>query len=195
MTIMQLLCTMKVGNLANLVGQVAIPLIRNWLHQGLFQSVTGFPDHQFTSQASSPLFIHITSATDQTKSRTRTPKPVTSKRDLNRPHPLQVGWSELAATNAPVADEPVEAVFRMNENPILPAQIFFFSTSSLPQNFPPSYLPPTNPSPLTPSPELLAPETLSGSELGAWSRLGAGTSLELGAVGAGPTQDPCKHFF
>jgi hypothetical protein len=36
------------------------------------------------------------------------------------------GWSELAATNAPVADEPVEAVFRMNENPILPARIFFF---------------------------------------------------------------------
>jgi hypothetical protein len=78
------------------------------------------------------------------------------------------GWSELAATNAPVADEPVEAVFRMNENPILPARIFiFFFTSSLPQNFPPSYLPPptchlpppsylppTNPSPLTPSPEL-----------------------------------------
>jgi hypothetical protein len=109
------------------------------------------------------------------------------------------GWSELAATNAPVADEPIEAIFRMNENPILPTRIFFFfSTSSLPQNFPlsylpptsprptyhlppPSYLPPTNPSPLTPSPELLAPETLSGSELGAWSRLRVGASLELGA--------------
>jgi hypothetical protein len=90
MTIMQLLCTMKVGNLANLVGQAAVPLIGNWLHQGLFQSVTGFLDHQFTSQASSPLSIHITSATDQTKSRTRTPKPVTSKRDLHRPHTLQV---------------------------------------------------------------------------------------------------------
>jgi hypothetical protein len=36
---------------------------------------------------------------------------------------------------------------------------------------------------------------LSGSELGAWSRLGAGTSLELGAIGAGPMQDPGKHFF
>jgi len=32
-----------------------------------------------------------------------------------------VGWSELAPTNAPVADEPVEAVFWMDENPILPA--------------------------------------------------------------------------
>jgi hypothetical protein len=97
----------------------------------------------------------------------------------------------------------------MDENPILPARFFFFfSTSSLPQNFPPSYLPPTSPLlpttyqplPLTPSPELLAPETLSGSELGAWSRLGAraslefGMSLELGATTAGPTQDPGKHF-
>jgi hypothetical protein len=86
------------------------------------------------------------------------------------------GWSELAATNAPVADEPVEAVFQMNENPILPARIFFFFPPLLyPKIFPPptspllptiylppptyhlpppSYLPPTNPSPLTPSPEL-----------------------------------------
>jgi hypothetical protein len=94
-----------------------------------------------------------------------------------------VGWSELAATNAPVADEPVEAVFRMNENPIsLPGFFFFFH--------------------LSPSPELLAPETLSGSELGAWSRLGAGASLELGrawslelgAARAGPKKDPSKHF-
>jgi hypothetical protein len=90
----------------------------------------------------------------------------------------------------------------------LPDFFFFFSTSSLPLNFPPSYLPPTSPLlpttyqplPLTPSPELLAPETLSGSELGAWSRVGAGaslefgTSLELGATAAGPTQDPGKHF-
>jgi hypothetical protein len=45
--------------------------------------------------------------------------------------------------------------------------------------------------------------TWSGNELGAWSRLGAGaslelgaaTSLELGVAGAGPTQDPSKHFF
>jgi len=48
-----------------------------------------------------------------------------------------VGWSEPAATNALVADELVEAVFRMNENPILLACIYIF--------FPPSYLPPTSP--------------------------------------------------
>ncbi len=102
---------------------------------------------------------------------------------------MHYGWSELAATNAPVADEPVEAVFRMNENPILPARIlFYFSTSSLPQNFPPSYLPPPSPllpttyQPLPPHSIARAPETLSGSELGAWSRLGAGASLELGAT-------------
>jgi hypothetical protein len=87
----------------------------------------------------------------------------------------------------------------MNENPILPTHIFyFFSTSSLPQNFPPSYLPPTNPSP--PHSIAKTPETLSGSELGA-GELGAG---ELGArawskgaarAGAGPTQDPGKHLF
>ncbi len=82
---------------------------------------------------------------------------------------------------------------------VLPARIFFFfSTSSLPQNFSPSYLPP--PSPLLPPPSYLpstspllpttylpphsiarAPKTLSKSELGAWSQLGAGASLELGA--------------
>ncbi len=129
-----------------------------------------------------------------------------------------MGWSELAATNAPVADEPVEAVFRMNENPILPARIFFFfhlfstpkfspllPTTSLPPPTyhlpPPSYLPPTSPllpttyQPLPPHSITRAPETLSGSELGAWSQLGAGASLELGAAGAGPTQDPGKHFF
>jgi hypothetical protein len=87
---MQLLCTMKVGNLANLVGQAAVPLIGNWLHEGLFESVTGFLNHQFTSQASSPLSIHITNGTDHTKSRTRTPKPVTSKHVLHCPYTLQV---------------------------------------------------------------------------------------------------------
>jgi hypothetical protein len=83
---------------------------------------------------------------------------------------------------------------------------FFFHLFSTPKFSP--VLPTTyQPLPLTPSPELLAPETLSGSELGAWSRLGAGaslefgawslefrTSLELGATTAGPTQDPGKHF-
>jgi hypothetical protein len=119
------------------------------------------------------------------------------------------GWSEPAATNAPIADEPVEAVFRMKENPILPARIFFFPTSSLPQNFPPSYLQSTSPllpttyqplPPFTPSLELqrrqagasLEQGSLEGSlEQRAWSR---------GAIGAGtrptrePEQDPGKHL-
>jgi len=52
------------------------------------------------------------------------------------------GWSELAATNALVADEPVEAVFRMNENPILPARIFYFFPPLL---YPKIFPPPTSP--------------------------------------------------
>ncbi len=61
------------------------------------------------------------------------------------------GWSEPAATNAPVEDEPVQPVLWMN---ILPARrdFFFhllsapkFSTSPLLPT--PSYLPPTNPTP------------------------------------------------
>ncbi len=112
--------------------------------------------------------------------------------------PATEGWTELAATNAPVADEPVEAVFRMNENPILPTWIFFFFPPLLyPKIFPPPTSPllPTTYQPLPPHSIARAPETLNKSELGAWSRLGAGASLELGAAGAGPTQDPGKHFF
>jgi hypothetical protein len=41
-----------------------------------------------------------------------------------------LGWSELAPTNAPVTDEPVEAVFWMDENPILPARFFFFFSNT-----------------------------------------------------------------
>ncbi len=110
------------------------------------------------------------------------------------------GWSELAATNAPVADEPVEAVFRMNENPILPARIFYFffhlfSTPKFSPLLPTIYLPPPTyhlppPPPLTPSPELQ--RRWAGASLErerAWSleptwsgsELGAGASLELGA--------------
>ncbi len=89
------------------------------------------------------------------------------------------GWSELAPTNAPVVDEPVEAVFRMNENPILPTRIlFFFHLFSTPKFSP---LLPTTYQPLPPHSIARAPETLSGSE--------------LGAAGTGPTQDPGKHFF
>ncbi len=76
---------------------------------------------------------------------------------------LEVGWSELAATNAPVADEPVEAVFWMNKKSHTPCpHNFFFHLFSTPK-FSPSYLPSTSPllpttyqplPPLTPSPEL-----------------------------------------
>ncbi len=48
----------------------------------------------------------------------------------------------------------------MDENPILPARFFFFfSTSSLPQNFPPSYLPPTSPRPTYHLPPPVLPTT------------------------------------
>ncbi len=68
---------------------------------------------------------------------------------------LAKGWSEPAATNAPVQDEPVEAVLRMNKNPILLALMdFFFPPLLCPKIFPPpTYHLPTPP-PLTPSLEL-----------------------------------------
>jgi len=97
-----------------------------------------------------------------------------------------MGWSEPAATNAPVADEPVEAVFRMNENPILlPAYIFFshlFSPPKFSPLVPTTYLPPRTyhlPTPPPPQSIARAPETSSGSELGA-GELGA-TSMEQGS--------------
>jgi len=87
---------------------------------------------------------------------------------------LFLGWGELAATNAPVVDEPVEAVFRMNEKPILPARIiFFFHLFSTPKFSP---ILPTTYQPLPPSPIARAPETLSRSELGEGS-----LEQELGA--------------
>ncbi len=109
------------------------------------------------------------------------------------------GWSGLAATNAPVADEPVEAVFRMNDNPILLARIFFFSHLFSTPKFSPVL--PTTYQPLPPHSIARAPDSRnvererawslepawSGNELGAWN--------ELGAAGAGPTQDLGKHFF
>ncbi len=58
-------------------------------------------------------------------------------------------WSEPAATNAPVQDEPVEAVLQMNKNPILPARMdFFFHLFSAPKISP---LLPTTYQPLPPS--------------------------------------------
>jgi hypothetical protein len=68
------------------------------------------------------------------------------------------GWSEPAATNAPVEDEPIQPVLRMN---ILPARRdFFFISSALkfstsPLLPTPSYLPPTKPNP----PSYLHPPT------------------------------------
>jgi len=103
------------------------------------------------------------------------------------------GWSELAATNAPVEDEPIQPVLQMN---ILPARgVFFFSPLLCPTYLPPpipplppqSYLPPTSPllptpyQPLAPHSIARAPETLSGSELGAWSLEPAWSGSELGA--------------
>ncbi len=68
---------------------------------------------------------------------------------------IKVAWSEPAATNALVQDEPVEAVLRMNKNPILPAHMdFFFPPLFYPKIFPPpTYHLPTPP-PFTPSLEL-----------------------------------------
>ncbi len=102
------------------------------------------------------------------------------------------GWSEPAATNAPVADEPVEAVFRMNENPSsVLAYIYFFHLFSTPKF---SRLLPTTYQPLPPHSIARARETSSGSELGA-GELGAGAwSRGAAGVGAGPTQDSGKHF-
>jgi hypothetical protein len=76
---------------------------------------------------------------------------------------IDSGWSEPAATNAPVEDEPIQPVLRMN---ILPArQGFFFHLLSAPRfstyHLPPlSYLPPTNPTP--PHSIARAPKTSSG---------------------------------
>jgi hypothetical protein len=115
------------------------------------------------------------------------------------------GWSEPATFNAPVEDEPVQLILRMN---ILPAlrDFFFhllsaqkFSTSPLLPT--PSYLPPTKSTPLsylhpptyhlpTPPPHSIAkaPETSSGCGAGARAAR-AGPA----GVGVGPTHpQKCK---
>jgi hypothetical protein len=61
------------------------------------------------------------------------------------------GWSELAPTNAPVEDEPVQPILRMNI--LLARCVFFFHLFSAPPTSPllspllppQSYLPPTSP--------------------------------------------------
>jgi hypothetical protein len=82
---------------------------------------------------------------------------------------VKLGWSELAPTNAPVEDEPVQPVLRMNQNHILPAQIYiFFPASTLPQNISllPTYLLPT-PSYLPPTSPLLPPIAIARAGAGA----------------------------
>ncbi len=73
------------------------------------------------------------------------------QKHLKPPNPKQYGWSEPAATNAPVEDEPIQPVLRMN---ILPARRDFFldllsalKFSTSPFLPTPSYLPPTKPTP------------------------------------------------
>jgi len=73
------------------------------------------------------------------------------------------GWSEPAATSAPVQDEAVQAVLWMNQKHILFPCPGIFQPPSLPQTCPllptspppfASLLPPSTHFPLTPSPEL-----------------------------------------
>jgi len=48
---------------------------------------------------------------------------------------MKGGWSQPAATNAPIEDEAIEAVLGMNQNHVLPCpKVLIFSTFSLPQN-------------------------------------------------------------
>ncbi len=118
------------------------------------------------------------------------------------------GWSELAPTNAPVANEPVEAIFWMDENPILPARfLFFFPPLLYPKIFPrptyhlppPSYLPPTSPLlPTTYQPHPPSFHRQSSRDLG---RLWSGSwscGCGAGAAGAGAElleleRDPRAH--
>ncbi len=75
-----------------------------------------------------------------------------------------LGWSELAATNAPVEDEPVQPVLRMN---ILPARRDFFFHLLFAPKFSPSPLLPTTYQPHPPHSIARAPETSSGCAAGA----------------------------
>ncbi len=72
------------------------------------------------------------------------------------------GWSEPAATNAPVQDEPVEVVLRMNKNPILLALMdFFFPPLLCPKiSPPPTYHLPPSPTYHLPPPSYLPPTPL-----------------------------------
>jgi hypothetical protein len=92
------------------------------------------------------------------------------------------GWSEPAATNAPVEDEAVQPVLGMNQNHIRTAQIYIFSpTSTLPQNISPlpTYLPPpTSYLPLPTSP-LLPPIAIARARAGAPQQSGSSGARAL----------------
>jgi hypothetical protein len=106
--------------------------------------------------------------------------------------PLLAGWSEPAATNAPVEDEPVQPVLRMN---ILPARRdFFFHLHSAPKFFTspllptPSYLhPPTYHLPTPPPPSLHCQSfrDLEWLWSGSWS-CGCGAGAGAAGIGTGP---------
>jgi hypothetical protein len=152
----------------------------NRFYQRLFQS--GFPHLWLTGRVCSPSCIH------RLQVNSTAPKLEPADGHLS-------GWSEPAATNAPVADEPVEAVFRMNENPILPACIYFFFPPLLyPKIFPPTTYQPLLP-PLTPSPELQRHRTRASLEQGS---LKGSLEQRAWSKGAGPTRelewDPGKHL-
>jgi len=66
-----------------------------------------------------------------------------------------VGWSEPAATSAPVQDEAVQALLGMNQKHILFVCPGIFQPPSLPQKFPLLLTPP--PSPSLPTSPLLPP--------------------------------------
>jgi len=85
-----------------------------------------------------------------------------------------MGWSEPAATSAPVQDEAVQAVSGMNQKHILFPSLGVFQLLSLPQNFPLSLTSPLGPPPFLP----LSPHFLftSSSKLGRTLEL---SSLEL----------------
>ncbi len=94
------------------------------------------------------------------------------------------GWSEPAATNAPVEDEPVQPVLRMNI--LLARRDFFFHLLSAPK-FSTSPLLPTTYQPHPPSLHRQSSRDLEWLWSGSWScGCGAGARVGPAGVGAGP---------
>jgi hypothetical protein len=103
--------------------------------------------------------------------------------NMHNPNHMLQGWSELAATNAPVEDEPVQLVRRGFFFHLLSAPKF--STYHLP---PPSYPPPTNPTP--PHSMARAPKTSSGWS---WSAGARAVVVERELERLEPQRDPLAH--